>query len=183
MSYYNFTSSSALSFSVIHRGRKLFVNFSLPINGVARYMTRDEGLAKKICAHRWFRQGLIQLAVQDEADTVSQKRDEKPATVPEHPTYTILGKPMSPKIPTFRHPIPVDEPVQESPAEEVAGEEVPAEEPSAVSQFTPESVTSFLEAKEYFTTVLGVDRSLCTTKEAIAALCGQYNVEFPNYRL
>ena len=90
---------------------------------------------------------------------------------------------MSPKIPTFRHPIPVDEPVQESPAEEVAGEEVPAEEPSAVSQFTPESVTSLLEAKEYFTTVLGVDRSLCTTKEAIAALCGQYNVEFPNYRL
>ena len=183
MSYYNFTAPSALSFSVVHRGRKMFVNFSLPINGVARYMTKDEGLAKKICAHRWFRQGLIRLSVQEEADAVPQKRDEKPATVPEHPSYTILGKPMSPKIPTFCHPVPADEPVQETPTEEATGEEVPVEEPSAVSQFTPECVTSFMEAKEYFTTVLGVDRSLCTTKEAIAALCGQYNVEFPNYRL
>ena len=179
--YYNFTAASAFSFPVMHRGRKVFVSFSAPVNGVSRYLTTDKALADKICAHRWFRLGLIRLRVETEGDAPASREPERPATVPERKEYSIMGRTMAPKIPTFRNPIDNSQLIidnsgtDEAPAADADEEEAPA--------FSADDVTSFLEAKEYFITVMGVDRSLCTNKEALARLCEQYGVEFPNYNL
>lgn len=187
--YYTFIGASAFSFPVIHKGRKIFVSFSPTINGISRYITTDKQLANKICQHRWFRMGLITMK-KEETLTIKHKEPEKPAIIPEKPVYSIIGRKMASKIPDYATGntpksfdnagnIHKDDLVSAS-TDEVATSNQ-AEEPN--NNFKLEDVTSFMEAKEYFTTVLGVNRSLCGNKEAISALCKQYNIEFPNYKL
>lgn len=199
--YYKFTADSAFNFPVTHRGRKIFVNFSLPVNGVSRFLTTDKGLADKICAHRWFRMGLIHM-VEEKESAPAQKVAQKPsAPAPQKPAYSIIGRKMAAKMPSFMSGSHVfdnagslhkDADAAESDASQSAEaqtasesaepqQQAPTEEAS--QQFRLEDVTSFLEAKEYFTSVMGVNRSLASSKEAIAALCRQYNITFPNYKL
>jgi hypothetical protein len=51
----------------------------------------------------------------------------------------------------------------------------------ASTAIVAEDVTSFMEAKEFFITNYGVQRSDVANKEAVSQLCKQYNVTFPNY--
>lgn len=203
--YYNFTAYSAMSFPIVHRGRKIFVNFSLPVNGVARYLTKDKELAEKICKHRWFRQGLIRMTEENENENLAKTAPETPAILPHKPSYSILGKPMSAKIPTFSSPVAPENDDKEDLSEEKTLPEGPAESSMETvgmpittetvsddivtdtdeteEQFTPESVSSFLEAREYLVNRLGIDRELCQNKQAIASICEKYGISFPNYKL
>ena len=198
MIYYNFTAPSALSFAVMHQGRKLFVNFSIPVNGVARYLTTDKELAAKICKHRWYRMGIISLREQKEEAKKNQhpKKEDKPVETPlKKAVYSILNKTMAPHVCSFDNPVPaVNLDNLEIPAKDVVEKDTQNTPGTSSSddadkqgvethEFTAETVTSFLEAKEYFTTVVGVNRSLVTSKEALASLCAQYGIEFPNYQL
>jgi hypothetical protein len=56
---YKFRSHSALSFPVVHRGRKQLVNFFDQGNSTSLFTTDDALLASKIRAHKWFREGRI----------------------------------------------------------------------------------------------------------------------------
>ena len=79
------------------------------------------------------------------------------------------------------------QPAKPQQAEEaVVKENFTTEQPAQPEQpaaFVTDDVTSFMEAKEFFINNYGVARSEVTNKEAIAQLCKQYNVTFPNYPL
>ena len=56
-----------------------------------------------------------------------------------------------------------------------------SEEQQNPNSFVADEVSSFMEAKEFFITNYGVQRSDVASKDAVAALCKEYNVVFPNY--
>ena len=58
-----------------------------------------------------------------------------------------------------------------------------SEEQQNPQSFVADEVSSFMEAKEFFITNFGVQRSDVASKDAVAALCKEYNVSFPNYPL
>ena len=58
-----------------------------------------------------------------------------------------------------------------------------SEEQQNSQSFVADEVSSFMEAKEFFITNFGVQRSDVASKDAVAALCKEYNVTFPNYPL
>lgn len=162
--YYNFSAHSAVSFAVVHGGRRFFVNFSPCISGVSRYLTTDKKLADKIMAHKWFRQGLITLKVEVE-------NEEKPASKVELindavPTATVI-----PGSSTAEQPIIADT-VTESPA--------PVEEEK--TNYSIDEVSSFTEARQYMIDVLGITTPI-KSKEDLLNLCNENGIEFPNYPL
>lgn len=70
--------------------------------------------------------------------------------------------------------------------EEVVKENLTAgmsEEQQNPQSFVADEVSSFMEAKEFFITNYGVQRSDVASKDAVAALCKEYNVVFPNYSI
>lgn len=178
--YYNFSAHSAVSFAVVHGGRRFFVNFSPCISGVSRYLTTDKKLADKIMAHKWFRQGLISLKVEVE-------NEEKPASkvelindaVPTEAassgfTLSSLKAQAATVIPgasTAEQPIIADT-VTESPA--------PVEEEK--TNYSIDEVSSFTEARQYMIDVLGITTPI-KSKEDLLNLCNENGIEFPNYPL
>lgn len=175
MKQYKFTAKSAFSFAVTHNGRQMYVTFSPAYRGLSFFITTDESLAQKIRLHRWFRDGRISEQVVE----IRPAKEEKPYTPvapPEPKRYSILGKSMA-----------TVQPAKPQQAEEaVVKENFTTEQPAQPEQpaaFVTDDVTSFMEAKEFFINNYGVARSEVTNKEAIAQLCKQYNVTFPNYPL
>lgn len=173
MKQYKFTSRSALSFAATHNGRQMYVTFSPAYRGLAFYITTDEALAAKIRAHRWYRDGRIQEQVVDILPATEEKKIT-PTAPPEPKRYSILGKPMA----TIK-PAKQEEPIQ---AAELPEEDQNPKEPASTA-IVAEDVTSFMEAKEFFITNFGVQRSDVANREALAQLCKQYSVTFPNYPL
>lgn len=177
---FKFTSHSALSFSVSVHGRQTYINFSPAYRGLSYFITTDELVAEKVRAHRWFREGRIKESV-EELIPAKKEHPYIQAPMPEKKKYSILGKTMAaPKsVNPQRQDMEEDRVVKEEPT--VEGTTDNAE--NGVSSFVAEDVTSFMEAKEFFITNFGIQRSEMPTKEAVSALCGQYNVVFPNYPL
>ena len=171
MKQYKFTSRSALSFAVTHAGRQMYVNFSPAYRGLAYFITTDESLALKIRSHRWYREGRINEQVVDILPPAEEKKFI-PTAPPEPKKYSILGKSMASTMPAAGKEA-------QYPASFPEEDQNPKEQPSA--SIVADEVSSFMEAKEFFITNFGVQRSEMTSKDAIAALCKQYNVTFPNY--
>lgn len=167
MKQYKFTSRSALSFAVTHNGRQMYVTFSPAYRGLSFYITTDESLAMKIRAHRWFRDGRINEQIVD-IQPAKEEKAYQPVMPPQPKKYSILGKPMATTQPA--KPQQTEEPVVK--------ENTTTEQPAA---FVADEVTSFMEAKEFFITNYGVQRSEVASKDAIAQLCKSHNVTFPNY--
>ena len=67
--------------------------------------------------------------------------------------------------------------------ESVVKENLITEQSEVQQTFVADEVTSFMEAKEFFITNYGVQRSDVSSRDAIAALCKELNVTFPNYPL
>lgn len=168
MKQYKFTSRSALSFAVTHNGRQMYVTFSPAYRGLSFYITTDESLAMKIRAHRWFRDGRINEQIVD-IQPAKEEKAYQPVMPPQPKKYSILGKPMA----TTKQAAPQHQPEQQLPEQKHVQEEAPS--------FVADEVTSFMEAKEFFITNYGVQRSEVASKESIAQLCKSHNVTFPNY--
>jgi hypothetical protein len=193
---YKFRSQSVPSFQVTHRGRKQYINFASTGNGISMFITEDECLARKICAHRWFREGRITLETTDTGQTKKPTTLHAPqAKIPEayavsghkmsalpyeKPTDNLSGTGWTPNAPTS---LGVGEQRIDKDASE--GEEEESRSDAATDEATPtipaESVSSLIEAREFFSVNYGVDRSLVKTKAAVAGLCAAYHVEFVNY--
>lgn len=180
--YYNFSAHSAVSFAVVHGGRRFFVNFSPLISGVSRYLTTDKKLADKIVAHRWFRQGLITLEVEVE-------NDEKPVSKVElvneavHTKAASSGFTLSSLKAQAASPVvttassAVEQPIIAD-TETVA----PASAEEEKTNFSIDEVSTFIEARQYMIDVLGISAPI-KSKEDLLALCKEHNIEFPNYPL
>lgn len=173
---YKFQSRSALSFAVNAHGRQTYVNFSPAYRGLSFFITSDEVLAGKIRSHRWFREGRITETVEDILPA-SEERPYVQPPVPERKTYSILGKPMASPKPKQATKSPADIEIPGVPPV------VEKKENSQVPAFVADDVASFMEAKEFFITNFGVQRSEVSTKDAVSALCKRFNVTFPNYPL
>lgn len=159
----------------MHGGRQMYVNFSPAYRGLSYYITTDPGLAEKIRKHRWFREG----RVSEEVVEIQPAKEVKPfqLTMPPEPKkYSILGKSMASAMPA--KPQQKEEPVvkENLTTEQSEGQQNP-------NSFVADEVSSFMEAKEFFITNYGVQRSDVASKDAVAALCKEYNVTFPNYPL
>lgn len=172
MKQYKFISRSALSFAVMHGGRQIYVNFSAAYRNLSYYITTDESLAEKIRRHRWYRDGRIKEQVSDLDERVEEKPLE-PTIPPEPKRYSIIGKKMSPASSA------VNEQVQTEASTEK--EENKMQNENTSKAFIAEDVTSFMEAKEFFITNYGVQRSDVSSKDAVSQLCKEYGVVFPNY--
>ena len=153
----------------------MYVNFSPAYRGLSYYITTDPGLAGKIRNHRWFREGRVSEEVV-EIQPAKESKPFQPTMPPEPKKYSILGKSMSCAMPA--KPQQKVEPVVK---ENLTTEK--SEEQQNPQSFVADEVSSFMEAKEFFINNYGVARSEVTNKEAIAQLCKQYNVTFPNYPL
>lgn len=179
---YKFKSRSAFSFAVQHQGRQVYVNFSAAYRGLSFYITKDEKLAEKIRQHRWFKQGRITEEVVE-----IKPRQPEPAYVPKAPEppkpYSILGKSMTGGQKQKREAVIEQAAKAIEQSMPAASEPAEQEKQQDSGAFRAEDVTSFMEAKEFFITNFGVSRSECATKEALSALCREFNVEFPNYPL
>lgn len=171
MKQYKFKSRSALSFAVAHNGRQMYVNFSPAYRGLSFYITTDPSLAEKIRKHRWFREGRIHEEVVEIQPAIESK-PYQPAMPQEPKKYSILGKSMSTAVPK-QHDAVVGSVQQDT-----------FQEPQAsTATISPDEVSSFMEAKEFFITNYGLQRSEVANKEAVAALCKEFGVVFPNYPL
>jgi hypothetical protein len=210
-----------MSFQITHKGRKQYINFSQTFSGQALFITEDAALAKKICAHKWFRDGRIKVSITDSESNTAEE-PLKAAVTPEEKVYSILGRRMS-STPyaspsadisgswgesdgtPSAHVIgdstqndaakDVPEPQEEatgtaeeeettSPIEDADQDiEEKTEATETASTYPASSVSSLIEAKEFFSVNFGVDRNIVKTKAAVAELCAQYNVTFENYPL
>lgn len=159
----------------MHGGRQMYVNFSPAYRGLSYYITTDPGLAEKIRKHRWFREGRVSEEVV-EIQPAKEVKPFQPTMPPEPKKYSILGKSMASAMPA--KPQQKEEPVVK---ENLTAENLEVyPEPQL---FVADEVSSFMEAKEFFITNYGVQRSDVASKDAVAALCKEYNVTFPNYPL
>lgn len=159
----------------MHGGRQMYVNFSPTYRGLSYYITTDPGLAEKIRKHRWYREGRVSEEVV-EIQPAKETKPFQPTMPPERKKYSILGKSMSsamPGKPQLKEELVVKE--------NFATEQ--SEEQQKPQSFVADEVSSFMEAKEFFITNYGVQRSDVASKDAVAALCKEYNVSFPNYPL
>ena len=157
----------------MHGGRQMYVNFSPTYRGLSYYITTDPGLAEKIRKHRWYREGRVSEEVV-EIQPAKESKHFEPTMPPEPKKYSILGKTMSSAM--------LVKPQQKE--EGVVKENLttePSEEQQNPQSFVADEVSSFMEAKEFFITNFGLQRSEVASKDAVAALCKEYNVAFPNY--
>lgn len=176
MKQYKFTSRSALSFAVTQNGRQTYVTFSPTYRGLSFFITTDESLAEKIRKHRWYREGRIKEQIV-EIKPAKEEKPFQPTMPPEPKKYSILGKSMA-----TRTPVKPQQQQEESPV--ISETPTVKQEPQeALSGMVAEEVTSFMEAKEFFITNYGVARSEVANKEAVAQLCREYSIHFPNYQL
>lgn len=159
----------------MHEGRQMYVNFSPAYRGLSYYITTDPGLAEKIRKHRWYREGRVSEEVVD-IQPAKEVKLSQPTIPPEPKKYSILGKSMSGSMPA--KPQQKEEPVVK---ENFTTEK--SEEQQNTKSFVADEVSSFMEAKEFFITNYGLQRSDVATKDAIQQLCKEYNVVFPNYQL
>lgn len=182
--YYNFSAPSALSFAVVHGGRRFFVNFSAGTGGISRYLTADKKLADKIMAHRWYRQGLITLKIEQEAEqaqTVSAASIETSGSVvipAAKSAFNLSSMKAQPAYPADYLEEGVASTVQQAPA---AGETAVQSEDNKPN-FSLDEVSSFTEARQYMIDVLGVTTPI-KSRDDLLNLCTQYGIEFPNYPL
>lgn len=181
--YYNFSAPSALSFAVVHGGRRFFVNFSTCTGGVSRYLTDDKKLADKIIAHRWYRQGLITLKVEEEG--------EQPPTVYSAPAETTShvvipaaksGFTLSSLKAQASYPSGYLEEGEASTVQQVQAVGETDAHPEDKPNYSIDEVSSFTEARQYMIDVLGVTTPI-KSREDLLNLCTQYGIEFPNYPL
>lgn len=174
--YYTFTAHSSFNFLITARGIEKRVKFSPVYKGISMYQTTDNVIAEAIKHHRWFRQKLISLRV-EEVEVTEKK--EIPVQGSSFMGYKIAGvrmaSPAAP-IPT----VSVQEQIPDPVADIAQPEPVPDPE---MQSYNPEEVTTFMEAKRFFQEVYGCSQTECQNKEAISALCVKYNVSFPNYPL
>lgn len=180
--YYNFSAPSAVSFAVVHGGRRFFVNFSTCTGGVSRYLTDDKKLADKIMAHRWYRQGLITLKVEEEG--------EQPPTVYSAPAETTSHVVIPAATSSFSLSSMHAQPSY--PSEYLDGEASTVQQAPAVGEtdahpedkpnYSIDEVSSFTEARQYMIDVLGVTTPI-KSREDLLNLCTQHGIEFPNYPL
>lgn len=168
-------SRSALSFAVNAHGRQTYINFSPAYRGLSYFITTDEVLASKVRAHRWFREGRIT----ESAEEILPAKEPRPYVqppMPEKKKYSILGKTMA--TPKAAQPQQEEQPVVKENL--TTGQSENQDKPQS---FVAEDVTTFMEAKEFFITNYGLQRSEVSTKEALAECCKLYKVVFPNYPL
>ena len=151
----------------------MYVNFSPTYRGLSYYITTDSGLAEKIRKHRWYREGRVSEEVV-EIQPAKESKPFEPTMPPEPKKYSILGKSMASTMPG--KPLQKEEPVVK---ENLTTEQ--SEEQQNPQSFVADEVSSFMEAKEFFITNYGVHRSDVASKDAVAALCKEFNVVFPNY--
>ena len=172
---YKFTSRSALSFSVNVHGLQTYINFSPAYRGLSFFITTDEAVSAKVRTHRWFREGRIKESVEV---LLPPKKEQAyiQVPIPEKKKYSILGKTMA--TPKAAQPRQEEQPVVKE--DLTTGHQENQDKPQS---FVAEEVSSFMEAKEFFITNYGVQRSDVSTKEAVASLCKELNVVFPNYPL
>lgn len=175
MKQYKFRSRSALSFAVMHEGRQMYVNFSPTYRGLSYYITTDPGLAEKIRKHRWFREGRVSEEVV-EIQPAKEANPFQPTMPPEPKKYSILGKSMSSSM-----PVKSQQKEGSVVKENLAAEK--SEDQQDSRPFVADEVSSFMEAKEFFITNYGLQRSEVASKDSIQQLCKEYNVVFPNYQL
>ena len=159
----------------MHGGRQMYVNFSPAYRGLSYYITTDPGLAEKIRKHRWFREGRVSEEVV-EIQPAKEVKPFQPIMPPEPKKYSILGKSMASSMPAKPHQ--KEDPVVKEglTTEQSEGQQNP-------NSFVADEGSPFMEAKEFFITNYGVQRSDVASKDAVAALCKEYNVSFPNYPL
>lgn len=177
--YYNFSAHSAVSFAVVHGGRRFFVNFSPCISGVSRYLTTDKKLADKIMAHKWFRQGLITLKVEVE-------NEEKPASKVELIDDAVKTKAASSgfTLSSLKAQAATVIPAASTTEQmtSVTETESPALAEEEKTNFSTDEVSTFVEARQYMIDVLGITTPI-KSKEDMLNLCKEYGIEFPNYPL
>lgn len=191
--YYNFMAPSAVSFKIMHLGRETIIRFSSPYNSCSRFLTQDKELAQKIMQHRWYRKGLITMTEErDLAPDVAPEEDQNPAqTEPAKPLFTLGGK-MAGAVPDTIVPTDAsfsgeekgDSDDKQPDPELYGGEESVTDDDGADdAEFTIDSVTSFVEAKEYLVQVHDVPSSTIKSKTQLASVCASLGIEFPNYKI
>lgn len=189
---YRFRSKSQHILVISYLGRKMKVKFSAPYNGVSRYNTRDEVVAKQIRKSQVFRGGMI---VEDDAVQCQIKKpliQAEPKKAPE-PKNTPAWMRQSVKVGGRKaadYPLPTKTSKEEKYADMAAG--MASEEEAAVKpvnsnpkvvqdemfQMSLEDVETYMDAKQYVNDVLHAD---LTRKEEVKAYCMEHNVVFPNF--
>jgi hypothetical protein len=166
------------------------VKFSAPYNGVSRYNTRDEVVAKQIRKSQVFRGGMI---VEDDAVQCQAKKTvilAEPKKAPE-PKNTPAWMRQSVKV-GGRKAADYPQPTTISSSKEDKSAGMALEEKAAVKpansnpkvvqdemfQMSLEDVETYMDAKQYVNDVLHAD---LTRKEEVKAYCMEHNVVFPNF--
>lgn len=199
---YRFRSKTQCILMVIYKGFRHKVKFNAPFNGISRFSTGSEELAKIIRRTRQFRAGQI---VEDEP--VAKTSEKKPVTVAKKPAepkttpkWVSMGKKMDAKAPldgekTLSPTLPLDG------EGELAAKMMDAEDDSAgeaqntgntesgtVSQgelwsMTVEDVENYMDAKAYLRDTLGVGKEHLANRDAVTAYCKENGIVFPNFEL
>jgi hypothetical protein len=184
---YRFNANSSLSFRVINRGREMAVTFSQCYRGSSSFFTHDAELAALIRAHKWFRTGRIK-EVEIEDDPVPATPTVETETQTPKRTYSIRGRRMV-SVPASTPTVEEEEKKEEVAPEAVTDAptvetETTAEtaEETAETGFSPESVSTFYEAKEYVLDHFeDADRTQLRSKERLYEFCQAHGLTFPNY--
>ena len=193
---YRFRSKSQHILVISYLGRKMKVKFSAPYNGVSRYNTRDEVVAKQIRKSQAFRGGMI---VEDDAVQCQAKKTvilAEPKKAPE-PKNTPAWMRQSVKVGGRKaadYPLPTKTSKEEKKADmaagmasaedavglpdEGAGKANPKVVQDEMFQMSLEDVETYMDAKQYVNDVLHAD---LTRKEEVKAYCMEHNVVFPNF--
>ena len=188
---YRFRSKSQHILVISYLGRKMKVKFSAPYNGVSRYNTRDEVVAKQIRKSQAFRGGMI---VEDDAVQCQAKKTvilTEPKKAPE-PKNTPAWMRQSVKVGGRKAAQVPQIPVAETTPgaggmaaedavglpDEGAGKANPKVVQDEMFQMSLEDVETYMDAKQYVNDVLHAD---LTRKEEVKAYCMEHNVVFPNF--
>ena len=205
---YRFRSSSQHMLVVSVLGRKMKVKFSTPYQGVARYSTSNEIIARQISNSRAFTNRLI---VEDEAAEIRinggvenraeearetaktpewMKRSLKTTNKPSGNFVQVMrgagGKPAANKSTAVESKVTTEANRQEN--KDAVTEDMVSDKTTTGSsadsgqtnlfQLTREDVDSYMAAKEYVKEVLRAD---VNKKEEVKAYCLEHNIVFPNF--
>jgi len=178
---YRFYSKSQHILNVSLRGRKFKVKFSTPYNGLARYSTNDECIARQIRKSFPFLNGMIK----EESPITSNAATIKQETVAFSEKKGNTGKAdwmnrsvMVKKRASESNNNPIADATAakapETTTEQADGKAVQGE----MFGIKLEEVESYMEAKEYVRDVLGAD---VTRKEEVKEYCATHNIVFPKF--
>ncbi len=195
---YIFESPSALSFKLMHKGRIVYINFSLPINGTARYYTEDAELVAKIKDHRWFRKGLIKVREVSQVAEVVRQQIQKPTVASQQVnpanrfSLARMGRVGAPYVPEMHNgvhsatTVPEETPLSPNEDEELIDDNLETGEQlidTDGGEFPIDSVTTFLEAQQYLKEVYNIPAAEVKSKESVKKVCEVLKIEFPNLNL